>query len=240
MPQILDLTGQKFGRLTVLERTEKRPRAWWKCVCECGKETETSGESLGRGYTKSCGCLSVDNATAMGLARRKHVDGWKPTPEQAKWKSMKSRCYSTSHTSYKYYGALGVTVCPEWLGENGFNQFLADMGPKPSPLHSIDRIKTELGYSKNNCRWTTKDVQQRNTTVTNNLTINGRTMCAKDWAAEAGISYTTLLGRLKRHWTPEEAISRPVDGRFRWREDEIQTPPVQIKEDTEVIPETGL
>lgn len=226
MPKFIDLTGQKFGRLTPIERTARKPRAWWRCKCDCGNETEASSESLRVGDKQSCGCLALENAVALGKARRKHANGWQAPPEYTVWKSMISRCYSPSHSSYKYYGGRGITVAPEWLGKAGYRQFVADMWPKPTPEHQIDRIKNELGYSKSNTRWVLKDVQQRNTSQTNLLThADGRTMCAKDWAAVAGISYTTFCGRLKRGWHLEEIIARPIDGRFRWRDKKKPTPP---------------
>ncbi len=211
MPKFINLIGEKFGRLTVVERTDRRPRAWWKCVCECGQETEASSEILHKGDKRSCGCLQVEHATQLGHNRRKHAEGWKPSEQFILWKSMKSRCYCKSNTAYKWYGAKGVTVCDRWLkGKEGLANFIADMWPRPEGT-TLDRKETSGNYSKENCKWSTQAEQSRNTTVNVNLTINGRTMCAKDWAQEAGIHYSTVLGRLSRKWSHEDAVYGKID-----------------------------
>lgn len=221
MGKFIDLTGQKFGRLTVLDRTPRRPRAWWRCACECGNETEASGELLHKGDKKSCGCLGAELIVALGKSRRKHAGGWKGSEQFILWKSMKSRCYCKGNTSYKWYGAKGIGMCDRWrYGKEGLANFIADMWPRPEGT-TLDRKVTADDYCPDNCKWSTQAEQSRNTTVNNNLTVNGRTQCAKDWAHEAGIKYTTLLGRLQRGWAHEEAVYGSIDKSCRRRSYEL-------------------
>lgn len=155
-----DLLNRRYGKLTVIRYAGMSPayRRMWECKCDCGGRSITRGDRLRSGTTKSCGCLSLETT----LARiTKH--GLSGTPEYHAWASMVNRCTNKKDPAYGYYGGRGVTVCERWMV---FENFLADMGKRPSSSHSLDRIDNDLlvnSYSKKNCRWTTRGVQQRNT-----------------------------------------------------------------------------
>lgn len=119
---------------------------------------------------------------------------------------MRSRCLNPTDISYKYYGGRGISVCAAW---DDFSVFLLDMGPRPSPQHSLDRIDNSGNYERANCRWTTLKEQSRNKRTTVLLTHAGRTMCMKDWSETAGISYDCLKYRLKSGQPLDVALTKP-------------------------------
>lgn len=123
------------------------------------------------------------------------------------WVSMRARCRDPGHPNFARYGGRGVVVCARWLS---FEAFLSDVGPRPSPLHSIDRIDNDGNYEPGNVRWATAAEQNRNKRSTRLVTVNGRTMAASDWALAAGIDLRTLLSRLHRGWSPERAVFAPL------------------------------
>lgn len=128
-------------------------------------------------------------------------------PEYEAWRSMNARCYNPRRGDYRRYGGRGITVCDRW--RHSFENFLADMGPRPSPTHSLDRVNNDGSYEKDNCRWATRIEQQRNTRHNHYLTAFNRTQCVSAWAEEFGMSKTLLLGRLKRGMTVEDALNKP-------------------------------
>jgi hypothetical protein len=164
MPNLVDLTGQTFGRLKVTSRApEPGKRVKWICVCECGTQKAVSGTSLVQGGTSSCGCLRNERVTKANLARAKHgqARGHKPSPEWRSWKSMIDRCTLPSMPNYHLYGGRGITVCDQWRGKDGFAQFYADLGPRPVGC-TLDRIATDGNYEPGNCRWATASEQASN------------------------------------------------------------------------------
>ena len=139
---IIDITGRRFGRLTVLRRAGMNTNAGhalWKCECSCGNVKVVDGQHLRNGHTQSCGCLHQERTGQRFL---KH--GGSYTLEHASWRAMRQRCSNPKHPAYPEYAGRGITVCERW--QNSFEAFFEDMGPKPSPKHSIDRIDGDLGY----------------------------------------------------------------------------------------------
>jgi len=153
---------------------------------------------------------SVEQPVAAGegvfLSRVKIANRQERRATWQVWYDMLSRCFKTGNHSYHNYGKRGITVCDRWV--NSFEAFLQDMGKRPSPAHSIDRIDNDGNYEPDNCRWATLDEQARNNRRNNLLTLNGKTMCITDWAAFIGIDRTTLRDRLKTH-SVEDALRMP-------------------------------
>ena len=208
MGRFNDLTGMKFGRLTVIDRDDDyvSPKGYhstaWKCQCECGNFTTVRAIYLKNGATRSCGCLRIEhpNHTTHGKSN---------TRIYAIWKGMLVRCYNTNDINYDRYGGRGITVCDEWRCDfesfyewsirNGYNEYL-----------TIDRADNDKGYSPDNCRWVTNKVQQNNKGNNHLITYLGRTMTLSQWADETGIGYHKLKDRVNRcGWDVDRALSTP-------------------------------
>lgn len=158
----IDLTNGRFGRLTVLGFAGKRGRKlYWLCRCDCGTSKEIHGDHLKAGRTRSCGCLNREaQRQSFGKHHGAPADKSQRHPLYSTWCNMKARCYNPSVDAYPYYGGRGIVVADEWRDD--FARFAADMGPKPSPGHSIDRINPDGHYGPGNCRWATKSEQSAN------------------------------------------------------------------------------
>lgn len=203
----LNLEGSKFSRLTVIEASPSRQQraVVWRCVCECGNEALVSTGRLRSGHTKSCGCKKVDGPHP---SQRTHghslVDG-KATPEYSAWSSMKRRCVNPKASNYRDYGGRGITVCPRWL--DSFENFLTDMGQKPSRGHSLDRYPDNDGnYEPGNCRWA-DGVQQSNNKRSNHLvTIDGETLTVTEAARRKRANIALVRSRIRRGWSIERAL----------------------------------
>lgn len=145
--------------------------------------------------------------------KQMYVDWANKHPIHSIWRSMKARCYSTKHKQYQDYGGQGIIVCDRWLGTDGYKNFEADMGPRPTPVHTIDRISNGGNYEPSNCRWATRKEQQRNRRANVLVTIEGRTQCLGAWAEESGIGFKTLQKRLQNGWA-ESKLLLPPDQRY--------------------------
>nr|DAI30801.1 MAG TPA: PVL ORF-50-like family [Caudoviricetes sp.] len=204
MGVFIDLTGQRFGRLTVIKRVENkqlkngRQKVQWLCQCDCGNTKIVTSEQLKSGHTNSCGCICKEhpNRTTHGRCG---------TRLYQIWNSMKKRCMCVNDKSYKYYGDRGITVCDEWLHDfQAFYDWAMANGYKDSL--TIDRIDVSGNYEPSNCRWVSRKVQMNNTRQNHHLTYNGKTQTIAQWADELNIKHATISIRLKRGKTIEEAL----------------------------------
>lgn len=138
-------------------------------------------------------------------ADRQTTHGMTDSSEYKIWVGMIQRCTNPNHKSYEKYGRRGIKVCDRW--RQSFMNFFEDMGPRPSLEHSLDRRDNDSGYQPDNCRWATVDEQARNNSRNRILKFDGKSLCVSDWAYETGIPYSTILGRLDRGCSVEEALA---------------------------------
>jgi len=182
-----DLTGMKFGRLTVLNRVlpnNKWNETRWLCRCECGKEKVITRHSLNKG-TKSCGCLRIDSISKHGLYH---------TRIHKEWEGVKARCNNPNDTVYKYYGARGIKICNDW-NDNFLSFYNWAMDNGYDDNLTLDRIDVNKNYEPSNCRWVDRVAQQRNRRDSVYVTINGETKHLLEWADVAGLKRSTVVTR---------------------------------------------
>ncbi len=189
--------GDKFGRLTLLERISGG-RTKWRCLCDCGKTAEVLQQSLLSGNTKSCGCL---------VAEKNFKHGGYYTSEYSIWSGMKARCYNPRKRSYGEYGGRGISVCERW--RNSFPNFLADLGKRPSKNHSLERVDVNGNYEPANCRWATSSEQANNKRDNNLITFRGETLTETQWRRKLGFNRGTIRQRIVNGWSVEDALTTP-------------------------------
>lgn len=195
----IDLTGQKFGRLKVIEFSyAKNEKTYWKCRCDCGNTKIIDGSALKRKATISCRCYQKEQVTKHGKSY---------TAEYKTWIRMKQRCYDKNTNSYKNYGKRGIKMCRRW--RSSFENFLEDMGKRPSPKHSIDRIDNNGDYTPENCKWSTQKQQHRNKRSNRLITFKNKTKTMTEWSEIVGISSNAIHKRLKRGWSIHDALTLP-------------------------------
>lgn len=199
--------------LVALDRIESsgRERRRVRCVV-CSAERVVLGYNLRNGHTRSCPC---DDSNVKRRIATKHGESIaagnrKPSPEYQAWVSMRHRCETPSNRMFPEYGGRGITVCQRW---HTFENFLADMGRRPSPEHSIDRRDNNGNYEPSNCRWATRVVQMNNRRVTTMLTFDGVTLPLTEWARRAGVRVDSIRVRLKNGWSVERALTEPMQRR---------------------------
>jgi hypothetical protein len=203
MAAFLNLEGQQFGALKVLERASSvKGETKWICQCDCGNVLEIFGKALRRGFSTSCGCYRREVS-----AQRLRTHGLSHTPEFGAWERMRNRCRNPASPDYADYGARGINVSPEW---DKFEQFYTDMGPRPSGRHSVGRKDNDGPYCASNCRWETP-VQQANNKRSNRiLQAFGKEMTLAEWGRETGYGEDAISARLKLGWSVERALSTPI------------------------------
>jgi predicted small secreted protein/transposase len=203
MGKFIDLTGQIFGKLTVIKQYDDRIRKQraWICKCNCGNSKEiivTSGD-LKSGNTKSCGCTRKEN-----LIKFIKTHGMKGTSIYTSWQHMKSRCNNKNNKNYLLYGGRGITYDENW--EN-FENFYKDMGDTWFEKATLDRIDCDGNYCKENCRWITIQEQQNNKRVNVLVTIYGETLNLSQVSKKYNIHYQTIVNRYNNGLRDEKLIS---------------------------------
>lgn len=186
----VDLTGRKFGRWVVVERskrTAKSGAAYWTCRCVCGESKDIFCSSLLKGASTSCGCIGHPTARKPGRRTREYII----------WKSIKQRCENPNCPAYPYYGGRGIYLCDRW---QNFNAFLSDMGMRPSPKLTIERKDNDGPYSPENCVWDTRKAQSNNRRNVIRLTFNGETLTLSQWAKKLGVPPCRLYSRHRKGW----------------------------------------
>lgn len=204
MGRRVEMTGRVFGRLTVIEKTDRRSSSgdiFWRCQCECGNRAEVNGGALRRGESRSCGCLFLEVA-AEKFRKLLTKHGKSGTSTHTVWMGMKQRCESPGASKFAIYGGRGIKVCDRW---QSFSNFLADMGERP-PGMSIDRIDPDGDYEPGNCRWATQLEQQNNRRNNRMVLVNGERMTVSMAARSAGLKPDMVMQRLKRGLSIEQAL----------------------------------
>jgi len=208
---IKDISSQKFGRLTVLYKSTVKSAhsrsIKWLCKCDCGNYKLVDGSMLRGGNTTSCGCYKIENIKRVNTKHGNSTRINGVTSEYKSWCGMKERCYNKNNSSYPDWGGRGIIVCDRWL--NSFENFLLDMGNKPSNKHSLDRVDNSGNYEPLNCRWAVKKQQQNNTRYNKMITYNGKTQSLAMWCDELNLKYGTIQVRMWNGWTAEEAFTLP-------------------------------
>lgn len=207
---IVDRTGERYGKLVVFEYAyTKKRKAYWKCRCDCGNEKIVSGSNLQSGNTKSCGCGEEENRKEhMAKFTVEHrIHGLSNTRLHHTWRHMIDRCSNRNNKDYSSYGGRGISICNEWLGENGFQNFYEwAIEHGYDDTLSIDRINNDGDYEPNNCRWIDDAGQANNRRTNKILAIGGKSQTFAEWCKQCGIGYYKVRDRMDSGWTAEEAL----------------------------------
>jgi hypothetical protein len=189
---IYDITNQRFGRLLVLTKSNKKMMSGhylWECLCDCGNRHFAKADHLRAGGVRSCGCLHKEELTK---AMTKH--GFSGQPIHNNWMGMIDRCTNPNSHAWKNYGGRGINVSPEWMD---FETFYRDMGEKPKGT-SLDRVDVNGNYSKENCKWSTFKAQARNTRRNLIIEFNGEIHVLAEWCEVLGLNYMKTYHKLKK------------------------------------------
>lgn len=206
MGKLNDLTGQKYGRLTVIERAGSNihKKALWKCRCDCGREVVVIGSNLLNGNTNSCGCYKSDMTS-----ERMQTHGQSQTRLYHIWKNMRQRCGNPRKPDYQYYGGRGIKIDKRWDDYNEFEKWALANGYTDEL--TIDRINVDGNYTPENCRWVSMTEQARNMSRNRMLEYNGEKHCIAEWGEILGISPKVLGLRINAyHWSIERTLTTPV------------------------------
>lgn len=199
--------GGRFGRLHILSDAPRvRGKRKVLCRCDCGTEKIIDAGSIRNGDVRSCGCLSREQVSVRSITHGHAVGGVLPS-EYVIWANMRYRCSNPKNKSFPRYGGRGIRVCERW--DQSFAHFLEDMGRRPSPSHSIERINNGGHYEPENCRWATPVQQANNKRGNHVITIGERSQTIAQWAREIGIKPSIIRGRIYEGWSEEDAVMRP-------------------------------
>lgn len=196
-----DLTGQRFGRLTVLafHSVDKSRNVRWACRCDCGVEKVIQKAALVSGSQISCGCAKREHLLSMTTTHGQSVVG---SGAYKSWREMHQRCRNRNRPMSRHYCDRGIEIDRRWFD---FEEFHADMGERPEGL-TLERIDNDGPYSKSNCRWATMAEQNRNKRSNRIAVIDGRSMIVMDWCKERGIPHSRVYNRIHRGMPPSDAV----------------------------------
>ncbi len=208
MANLIDLTGQRFGKLTVLRRAENyvRPNghkeSTWVCCCECGNEITITRTNLKR--ARSCGC-----SKGKYISDSKITHGMSNSRLYRIWQNMKNRCYNPNVDRYDRYGGRGITVCEKWRDSfEAFYKWAIDNGY--SDELSIDRKDVNGNYTPDNCRWISMDKQADNKSNSRIFEYNGEAHTVSEWSKILDISRDIIWNRINRGWNIERVFTQPI------------------------------
>lgn len=192
-----DLTGQRFGRLTVLGVDDKNSKkTYYSCLCDCGNVKTVRSDSLTCGAIRSCGCLKKEQDRKNLEAAHTHKQSG--TRLYMTWQGIKGRCYNPHDTRYSRYGGRGIKVCDEW--KHSFQNFYEwAYASGYSDELTIDRIDNDKDYCPGNCRWATQQQQARNRSTNIDITIGHSTRSLIEWCEIFDLEYSTVYARYKRN-----------------------------------------
>ena len=213
MGKLIDLTGQRFGRWTVICRAgidDAGKNSTWLCRCDCGNEKIVSKVSLKNGSSKSCGCYNSElSKQRIKVLHVQHRDEYPKIDRlYSIWRKMRNRCLNPLNSEFKNYGGRGIDICSEWDNFYEFQEWALNAGY--GPTLTLDRIDVNGDYGPENCRWVSIRRQQRNKRKTIYLTLDDVRKPMADWAEEIGISWRTLHSRYMRGWSDKRILTTPV------------------------------
>lgn len=206
-PGMTDPVGRQFDRLFVLAelgaiRRRGHADRQFLCVCDCARQTIVSLSGLRTRHSRSCGCLQREHAAETGRSKRRH--GMSKHATYRLWQGMLNRCRNPEVDAFENYGGRGISVCDRWLI---FEHFLADIGPRPSSQHSLDRENNDGNYEPSNVRWATATEQARNQRSSVWIEAFGERKTRAEWAALTGISAHAIMRRINSGWDIEVALT---------------------------------
>ena len=211
MGKLIDLAGQRFGRLVVLERvgTNKSGNVLWSCLCDCGNRIIARSDHLKDNHIQSCGCLQKEIASKSCI-ENKTTHNMSKTKIYGAWGNMRKRCYNIKNKEYKNYGGRGINICDEWNNEktgliNFYNWSMAN-GYKEDL--TIDRKDVNGNYEPSNCRWATYKEQANNKRNNHYITYKNETNTVTEWSEKLGIKRKTLDWRIANGWTTEKLFKQ--------------------------------
>ena len=205
MGKLINISGQRFGRLVVVKHmgSNQYRQSVWLCRCDCGNEKVITSNQLRTGHTRSCGCLLTETIKTLHMTH-----GGTYHPLYQTWLGMKQRCSNPNHKDYNNYGGRGISVCERW--KNDFGAFLHDLGERPGSNYTLDRIDVDGNYEPGNVRWATHKTQATNKPNCIILSLSGTSKPLTRWASELGISAGTLRNRYRNGWSDERILTTPV------------------------------